>query len=199
MLTTHHMQQNRFIPSLEFTDALGESMSKPMQFSGRSRRSEYWWTMLAICVVESFAVPFVFIFFPTRFIVTPIIFLLFEFSKVPLTFRRLHDTGRSGWWYGTFLLLPVLFLMLILFQSCYSCVADAVYGAAVSMHAHDSLHSSLSNGSVFITVTVGILLFYIVAPVYTIVLLVMLCQDSQPFCNRYGPSPKYIEQEEMRQ
>ena len=124
------MQQNRFIPSLEFTDALGESMSKPMQFSGRSRRSEYWWTMLAICVVESFAVPFVFFFIPTRFIVTPIIFLLFEFSKVPLTFRRLHDTGRSGWWYGTFLLLPVLFLMLILFQSCYSYAADAVYGAA---------------------------------------------------------------------
>ena len=155
--------------------------------------------MLAISVVESFAVPFVFIFIPTRFIVTPIIFLLFEFSKVPLTFRRLHDTGRSGWWYGTFLLLPVLFLMLILFQSCYSCVADAVYGAAGSMHAHDSLHSSLRNGSVFITVTVGILLFYIVAPVYTIVLIVMLCQDSQPFCNRYGPSPKHIEREEMRQ
>ena len=72
-------------------------------------------------------------------------------------------------------------------------------GETGSMHAHDSLHSSLRNGSVFITVTVGILLFYIVAPVYTIVLLVMLCQDSQPFCNRYGPSPKYIEQEEMRQ
>lgn len=33
------------IPQLSFSEAFNSATSKIFQFTGRSRRSEYWWTM----------------------------------------------------------------------------------------------------------------------------------------------------------
>lgn len=82
----------REIPSLSFTQALNASINKIMQVRGRARRSEFWWTMLLVFIAT---------------IVVPPIGLIMFILAIPLVFRRLHDAGRSGWWWGVniFLLL----------------------------------------------------------------------------------------------
>ena len=88
-------------------------------FSGRARRSEYWWWSLAYSIV--FAVLYVLAIalvgveaFTNPEAATPgaggiggllvfgliFVFVLGTFlPSLAVTIRRLHDTGRSGWWY----------------------------------------------------------------------------------------------------
>ena len=79
------MEQLMQYESLNFSEAVNRATNRIFQISGRARRSEYWWTMLLVLIV-SMAVPFAGV--------------LLNFLTIPLTFRRLHDTGRSGWWWG---------------------------------------------------------------------------------------------------
>lgn len=72
-------------------------------FSGRSRRSEYWYFALfyvifylAAVVVDMMAGSF------ERTsgigVCTAILALALLIPSISVTVRRLHDTGRSGWW-----------------------------------------------------------------------------------------------------
>ena len=83
------MRELTVLPQLEFTEALKAFWNKIAQFQGRSRRSEFWWTYLAYFVTS-----IIFSFVP---IIGNIVTLLFGLAIIPITFRRLHDTGRSGW------------------------------------------------------------------------------------------------------
>src|SRR5262245_42708830 len=66
-------------------------------FSGRARRSEYWWFTLAN-VIAIFAL-FVLIAITKIFWVLYIIYVvLLIVPSLAVTFRRLHDTDKSGWW-----------------------------------------------------------------------------------------------------
>ncbi len=94
------MQMIREIPSLSFSQALNASINKIMQVRGRARRSEFWWSMLLVYAAT---------------IVLPPIGILMHLAAIPLVFRRLHDAGRSGWWWGVniFLLLALIVLSII--------------------------------------------------------------------------------------
>jgi uncharacterized membrane protein YhaH (DUF805 family) len=154
------MNQITAKPPLEFVEALSASMEKILQFKGRSRRSEYWWTMLAVILA--------------CFIVPPIGWLM-RLATIPLTFRRLHDSGRSGWWWGVgFILSIVLF-------------SNIVY---------DLLTAYLNEGmgDAFPTFLVVKYLGLIgIVSLYKIIMLVLMCIDSQVGFNKYGDSPKYPE------
>jgi uncharacterized membrane protein YhaH (DUF805 family) len=76
-------------------------------FSGRARRSEYWYFVLINAVLSIFCsfflrlIPFVGIALVGIYSVAIIL------PTIAVQVRRLHDTGRSGWW--IFLnLLPIL-------------------------------------------------------------------------------------------
>ena len=69
-----------------FTDALGICFKKYATFIGRARRSEYWWFFLWYCILTLF----------TCGLAAIVLFI----PSISATFRRLHDTGRSGWWWG---------------------------------------------------------------------------------------------------
>lgn len=90
-----------------------------VNFDGRASRSEYWWWVLA-------TIPMSFPFFildvtffgwgiedPTWFqnIFAVAIFL----PGLGVVFRRLHDSGRSGWWLLIGLIPCVGFIVLIVF------------------------------------------------------------------------------------
>ena len=67
-------------------------MRKYATFDGRASRSEYWWFSLffgPVTVVTYFVSEIAW------FIVT----LALVLPYVAVSFRRLHDVGRSGWWY----------------------------------------------------------------------------------------------------
>lgn len=66
-------------------------------FSGRSRRSEYWWFFLATLVVYLVCAVLDGVVGSTVF--TLLAFLALVVPTVAVTVRRLHDVGRSGaWW-----------------------------------------------------------------------------------------------------
>jgi uncharacterized membrane protein YhaH (DUF805 family) len=66
--------------------------------SGRARRSEYWWWTLAAFL--GYVVLYVLMLAVSRVfgVLVAIYGLALVVPSVALGIRRLHDTGRSGWW-----------------------------------------------------------------------------------------------------
>ena len=77
------------LPQLSLSEALKEATSKVTQFTGRARRSEYWWTYLVVFILN--------LLLSWTPILGGIVSFVLGLAMIPLTFRRLHDTGRSGW------------------------------------------------------------------------------------------------------
>ena len=79
------------------------------QFAGRASRSEYWWfylfTLLVTAAADSFG--------GTAGNLASLFFLLPGFALIA---RRLHDVGRSGWWFlivFTVIGIPVVLYWLV--------------------------------------------------------------------------------------
>lgn len=167
------MYRVRTLPQLSFEQAIKLAFSRLTQFNGRSRRSEFWWCYLAVVLLCMFVgwIP----------IVGSIISCLLELAMIPLTFRRLHDTGRSGWWWGIGAIGSTLFAIIAII-------------IAFGMMSNSSFTSSRS----ILDSTNGILIlaFFAVCCLvflaYGIAMIVFLCQDSQKGANQYGASPKYL-------
>ena len=91
-------------------------MQKYCCFEGRARRSEYWWFCLLSCVCG---------FIPIIGFIASLALLL---PALGVCVRRLHDTGRSGWWL-LLALIPLVNLVLIYFYICDSQPGDNKWGA----------------------------------------------------------------------
>ena len=73
-----------------------EVLKKYAVFSGRARRKEYWMFALFAGIIY---VLFLVIGLATKQSwITFIPYLAFLLPGLAVTARRLHDTGRSGWW-----------------------------------------------------------------------------------------------------
>lgn len=113
---------------MTFTDSIKTCINKYATFSGRAPRSEFWWFALFNAIVSICAQA---AFFGIGLglggvkgaalatnICSALVFLLFFIPSLAVAVRRLHDTGRSGWWimlvYGPMLLLVVLLVLLML-------------------------------------------------------------------------------------
>lgn len=152
-------------PSLAFSDAINAAINKIFQFQGRSRRSEFWWTQLLVYLVS--------------LVLTPIVGCLLDLLTIPPTFRRLHDTGRSGWWWGVGALLKLSFTIFL----SYDLIMIVVNA--------NNLHEYADQLIITLVLKYGI--FAIVIGIYQILLLVLYCLDSEQFENKYGTSPKYVD------
>jgi uncharacterized membrane protein YhaH (DUF805 family) len=88
------------------------AFSKYAVFQGRARRSEYWFFML-FYFIGLFVLSFVDVMlgtFPDSASIGILgsIFAIGHFlPAISLQVRRLHDTGRSGWW-SLLVLIPIL-------------------------------------------------------------------------------------------
>jgi uncharacterized membrane protein YhaH (DUF805 family) len=82
---------------VSFADAVRDGFSKYVTFSGRSSRSAYWWWALfgLLAVVAAYIVDAILGTFPLFYAILALGLLL---PNLAVTVRRLHDTGRSGWW-----------------------------------------------------------------------------------------------------
>jgi uncharacterized membrane protein YhaH (DUF805 family) len=74
-----------------------EVLKKYAVFSGRARRKEYWMFFL-FNIIISFVLGFVEGLVGSQGIVTGLYFLAVLIPGIAVSFRRLHDTDRSGWW-----------------------------------------------------------------------------------------------------
>lgn len=89
---------------MSFGAAVSTCFSKYATFSGRARRSEYWWFVLLYSVVYVVGVVITAVTANTSVsalgpIVLVVGILALVLPLIAVAIRRLHDTGRSGWWY----------------------------------------------------------------------------------------------------
>ena len=88
-------------------------------FEGRSSRPEFWWFHLAHIIVSSTLLilgEFHFVFVIAWWVFVVALFL----PSLAVSIRRLHDSGKSGWWF-LILFIPffgwIVFLVFMLLPS----------------------------------------------------------------------------------
>lgn len=96
-----------------FGDAVRTCFTKYVDFTGRASRPEYWWFFLAYVIVYIVAAVIGGALDTTALIV--LVGLAFFLPLLAAAVRRLHDTGRSGWWYLIGLIPLVGVIILIVF------------------------------------------------------------------------------------
>ena len=77
-------------------------------FTGRARRSEFWFFYLFNLIIN-FGLTFVDILFGTG-VLSTIYILAVLIPSIAVSVRRMHDVGKSGWFY----LIPIYNLILAL-------------------------------------------------------------------------------------
>ena len=150
---------------MSFGEASKSVFSKYATFSGRARRSEYWYFVLFnVLFMLGFAL--IARVFPEAKFLT-YLYLVYSLAIVipslAVGVRRLHDIGKRGW---------NMFILLIV----------ALLNSSITVLGK----SSLKIGS-------GVLLILaIIALALTVLFVVWLCKDSQPGENKWGPNPKEV-------
>jgi uncharacterized membrane protein YhaH (DUF805 family) len=113
---------------LSFTEAVQICFRKYADFAGRARRPEYWWWVLFVFLVD-LVVNALGGFQPILVllgrgesgestawsVLAAIVSLLLLLPGLAVFVRRLHDTGRSGWWWLIVLVPLVGAIVLIVF------------------------------------------------------------------------------------
>lgn len=87
------------LPPLRFKDAVCVCLQKYFDFSGRARRSEYWYFYLFQLLVSIAATSIEYNLYPQNDnSLTMIVSTLLMIPMLSAGARRLHDRGKSGWW-----------------------------------------------------------------------------------------------------
>ncbi len=152
---------------MTFGDAIGEGLFNFMNFRARAARAEYWWWVLFALIIGIVATILDFLIFrgwesgPFALITNLALF----FPGLTVTVRRLHDTGKSGWW------------MLLLFA-----IVFLAAGGFVAALAANPFNPFQGVGLVFIAVP-GVLFF-----ACAILIFIWTLLPSNPGNNRYGPN-----------
>jgi uncharacterized membrane protein YhaH (DUF805 family) len=112
---------------MSFPDAVRSGLQNYVNFSGRARRSEYWWFVLfyVIVLVVARILDGVIGMSPLLYTVAALALLL---PSLGLAVRRLHDTNRSGWWILLGLIPIIGSIILIVFMVGEGTPGDNQYG-----------------------------------------------------------------------
>ena len=81
---------------MPFMDAMKSGVSNSFSLSGRSSRSEYWWFVLGGNLFAILTMILAGVLELGIIAVLPIVLLP---ATITLVVRRLHDIGKSGWWF----------------------------------------------------------------------------------------------------
>ena len=121
---------------MSFIEAVKTCLKKWITFSGRATRSEFWWYYLFTVIVQVVLTLLLFstvdwtaidpndpmstfqIYAGPVGIVMALVGIFFLISVLAAGARRLHDTGKSGWWQLIMLLtvIPLLGLLALVFM-----------------------------------------------------------------------------------
>ena len=185
-------------PTMNFIEAVKTCLRKYFTFTGRARRSEYWWYILFVFLVSvlgSMILPVLLAWLTdsldmNAFMVYTILLTILVIALVIPTYsamtRRLHDTGRSGWW------VLAQFLCSLVYIACYAIVMIPCLDKLSSVDNPIVLSSILTNAmqehqmaaTIMSVCGIGSFILGIVNFIFTLL-------DSQWGENKYGPSPKY--------
>lgn len=115
-----------------FAEAVRVVLSKYAVFTGRARRSEYWWWFLFALIV-SIVASAIDAAAGTNYdtgggIINTIVGLALFLPGLAVAIRRLHDTGRVGWWILIGLIPLVGWIILLVFFVQDSELGENKYG-----------------------------------------------------------------------
>jgi len=165
-----------------FTQSVKTCLSKYVVFSGRARRSEYWWFVLFVIAVSiglSILGSLLFGSDPETGQGSTALNSIFQLAVfLPMLaagWRRLHDTGRPGW----YLLLPLVlsFGTMILFMT--------------GVFVFSALESGVDDpealrGPASVLGLAGIAIVSIIQLVISVMMIWWLSRPSQDGANEYG-------------
>lgn len=102
-----------------FTEAIQTCLQKYVDFSGRARRSEYWYFWLFTFLV-AIAASILDAILGTGYgngsgVIGTLTSLALLLPSLAVAVRRLHDTSRSGWWILIALIPIIGWIILIVF------------------------------------------------------------------------------------
>ena len=174
-----------------FFEAVKTCLKKSFVFKGRARRSEFWWWTL-FSTVFGFIVTL-----PAEEISEDNVLLMVLYTlgllalcvylgiaNFAVATRRLHDIGRSGWWYGATLIFGAVWTVWMVVK---------MFGIIGGMNlAHVDVESDAFALTLLKEMWAVVLIPYVIYIAYSILLLVWYCKDSQPGANKYGENPKGI-------
>jgi uncharacterized membrane protein YhaH (DUF805 family) len=161
------------------------------EFSGRSRRMEFWmWMLFQFIIIFAFAIIMVGLVGSAAmsgdmsqamamggivlvlYLLLVLLGLAFFIPNLAVTIRRLHDTDRSGWWVMLYWGPYLLFF-----------IAGSVIGAGAASGGQPTEGAAMAGGALGMVAGLAWL-------VGCIVLLVFMFLEGTPGPNRYGADPK---------
>ena len=89
-------------------------------FNGRSRRSEFWWAQLTVGILGGV----IGMIIPNLSWIWSLAVLV---PSIAISIRRLHDIGKSGWWY-LIILIPLVGTIILLVWFCTDSTEDNQWG-----------------------------------------------------------------------
>ena len=159
------------VPQSDFMQAIKLAYSRLKETTGRSRRSEFWWAMLAVGVGGAIVGLILGVIPAIGIWLKSIVNIAVVLVTVPLMMRRLHDAGKND---GLVKAYVILFIVTILL-------------GIIAYYAARSLSLGLMSITGVLSTIAGL-----GGLVVAIILIVYCVQDSEG-PNKYGPSPKYPE------
>lgn len=94
-------------PSRSFVEAIKVCFRKYATFKGRASRSEYWWFALFVMLASIIGAMAEGSMGEDGTAISAVISIATFLPSISAQVRRLHDTDRSGWWVGGYLLASV--------------------------------------------------------------------------------------------
>lgn len=171
-------------PQPGFIESIKLFFTQFATFTGRSRRSEFWYVYLFQFLLS---LVFSLVGATQLYYLVSIVLIVPTFA---LQCRRLHDIGKSGQLIWLQVLSTVFFYVCLFYLIVYMIynvpeVLTVYREQGIDVSVFQSFYPILNiPGSV-------ILIFFLVAVAIWIMFLVFNCTDSNKGTNKYGPSQKY--------
>ncbi|PCH65687.1 MAG: hypothetical protein COC12_14230 [Rhodobacteraceae bacterium] len=170
---------------MTFVEAIKSCMSKYARFSGRASRSEYWWFVLFIVLTSTvlgiidnniFGVDPV--TQTSNGVFGPLFSLVTLLPVLSVGWRRMHDSGRPGW----YLLLPMLVTLSTFF---FLMIGVMSFATLQNIGADPEM---LRGPAEFLGLT-GMVTAVILQLALVVLLLWWLTRPSDAGINAFGPPP----------
>ncbi|WP_108839344.1 DUF805 domain-containing protein [Tateyamaria sp. Alg231-49] len=166
-----------------FSDTIKTCFRKYLVFSGRATRPEYWWFVLFVVVTSALLAVVDSLLFgsnPETGEGTHVLSSVFQLGVViPMLaagWRRLHDTGKPGW----YLLLP----MALSIATMVMLMTGVVAFSALEQSVEDP--EALRGPAAFLGGT-GIMVVSILQLILSVLMIWWLTRPSDEGANEYGP------------
>jgi len=162
---------------VNFPQAIQQVLSKYADFSGRATRPEYWWWVLAIAVgsavfgIVDSALPYGFL--------QPIFGLLTLIPTWAVGARRLHDTGRSGWWMALWIVSSLVFVAIFIVSII------AMIGGAFEF----GFEGSEEGGGLLVLGFIGTAVSALILLAISVWSIIWMAQRGEGGLNRFGEVP----------